>query len=176
MWTQSTRPGIAVQSPTTADCRHVRAPFDQGFHVVSRRADLSSDAKVLHAFLVSLHRTGRELTQREMAAELGLTRHRVWTALQSLVTADLVRTIRYGLGRPNGYELLGLDVADLEGTSGPETAVRPVRRARPASPDSSRAGTYYPNKRRKNDGYTYPPRSSSSLMETRQGRYVRPGG
>ena len=165
-----TRSALAVQSVPSADCRHVRAPFDQGFHVVSRRADLSSDAKVLHAFLVSLHRTGRALTQREIADELGLTRHRVWAALHELVAADLLVTVRVGLGQPNRYELVGIDALDLAGRS-PESGVRPGRSRFPGSPETPRVGTYYPQRTTKERGtYIRPPRSAGDLMLSRYGR------
>ncbi len=122
----STLPRSTLSRPdsSAADCRHVREPFDQSFHVVGRRPDLSADARLLHAFLVSLHRTGRTLTQAQMADEAGMTRHRVWSALQELVDADLLLMRRHGLGRPNGYELIGLDALDLDGKARPETGVR----------------------------------------------------
>jgi hypothetical protein len=143
------RSGIAVQSHSAADCRHSREPFDQGFHVVSRRGDISSDAKVVHAFLVSLYRSGLDLTQRKMAAELGLTRHRVWAAIQELIAADLVKAIRYGLGRPNGYALLGIEQADLDGKRQPETGVRPVRKGSSGqSGNPTRARHSTPTRRR----------------------------
>lgn len=133
-------------------------PFDQSFHVVGHRADLSSDARLLHAYLVSLHRTGRELTQAAMADEIGLTRHRVWSGLRELVEAGLVAATRYGLGRPNGYHLLAL----------PESSFRPVRK--PASGQSGNpARAYLPPRKRDERTYIYPPRDGSSLMQSRYG-------
>lgn len=142
---QSNRLATALQAATPAECRHSKEPFDQSFHAIGRRADLSSDARLLHAYLVSVYRSGRDRTQREMADEIGLTRHRVWAGIHELVEAGLVRPIRYGLGRPNGYVLLAL---------APETAIRPDRTLNPASPETSRAGTFYPQRTTKNPGYT----------------------
>lgn len=163
----TTRPGIPVQSPPGGTCRHSRAPFDQSFHVVSRRADISSDAKVVHAYLVSLHRTGRDVTQREMAAAVGLTRHRVWSALQELSRADLVQAIRYGLGRPNGYILLGLDQADLAGKAHPETGARPVRNTPPGQSGTPTRARVPEPKRSETGRTTYQPLRSGQCMGCR---------
>jgi hypothetical protein len=151
---------VSTLPRSAAACRE---PFDQSFHVVGRRADLSADARLLHAYLVSLYRTGRELTQAAMAAEVGLTRHRVWAALRSLVAAGLLESVRVGLGRPNRYRLMGL----------PETAVRPVRRQHAGQAGNPARGYVVPPKRTERTGYIQPPRSGS-LMQTRYGRYVRP--
>lgn len=118
------RSSPAVQSVSTADCRHSREPFAAAFYVVNERRDISPAAKLVHAHLVTLHRTGRDATQTEIGEALGMSRHQVWRAIGELVAADLVQTIRYGLGRPNGYVLLGLDADDLSGRA---TGRRPIR-------------------------------------------------
>ena len=158
-----------ASTPNPADCKHVREPFDQSFHVVGRRADLSADARLLHAFLVSLHRTARTLTQAEMAQEAGLTRHRVWAALRDLVADGLLRMVRYGLGRPNGYELLGVDAADLDGRAKPETGVRPVRK--PYSGQSGNLARGYVYTPKNDERMRYPGVRTSGFLETREGHY-----
>lgn len=98
-----------------ATARQSSAPFDALFGVIASRRDISSDAKVVCAKLVTLHRTGRQLTQAEIGAETGLTRHQVWAAIQELVGAALLRVKRLGLGLPNVYTLLGVPQVDLDG-------------------------------------------------------------
>lgn len=165
MWTQSTRPGTAVQDASAAECRHSREPFDTAFRCINERRDLSPAAKLVHAHLVTLHRTRRDATQTEIGEALGMSRHQVWRAIGELVAAELVSTIRYGLGRPNGYVLLGIAEDDLDGrasgrrpSGGPAAGqVRPRARV-PSSP----------KKATKEWGYIQPPRSGS-LMMSRQG-------
>jgi biotin operon repressor len=117
------RPGIALQSPAPTDCRHSREPFDAAFRCINERRDIGPAAKLVHARLVSIHRTGRDETQAEIGELLGMSRHQVWRAVSELVAAGLVQTIRYGLGRPNGYVLLGLAEDDLNGRA---SASRPA--------------------------------------------------
>lgn len=137
------QPNTSAQRAQDTACHHAKEPFDQGFHVVSRRAGITSDAKVVHAYLVSLYRRGQDATQRQMADEIGLTRHRVWSALRELAEAGIIRAIRRGLGRPNGYVLLAI----------PETAVRPVRRqASGQSGTPARARSSYPKRSEKEPG------------------------
>lgn len=121
-----TAPGIAVQSRQDAQCHHSREPFAAAFYVVNERRDITAAAKLVHAHLVTLHRTKRDATQVEIGEALGMSRHQVWRAIGELVTADLVQTIRYGLGRPNGYVLLGLDQGTLDGKGGRASASRPA--------------------------------------------------
>ncbi len=104
-----------VQSPTPADCRHSRQAFDAGFRIVNERRDISPAAKLVHAHLVTLHRTGRAATQAEIGEALGLSRHQVWRAVGELVAAGLVRVTRRCQGLPNGYELVGVPAEDLDG-------------------------------------------------------------
>lgn len=156
---------------TPADCRHSRQPFDQLYHLAHGKG-LSSDAKVVYAHIVTLSRTqyphGRYETQAAMAEAVELTRHRVWSAIRALVAADLIQSIRPGLGMPNYYVLLHLDEVGIERPMGPETAVRPVReRHSGRSGDLARAGTYSPEKNlpsKKKEGY-----GSKSYYETRDG-------
>lgn len=108
-------PASLCPDPTHTHCRHSREPFDAAFRVINERRDISPTAKLVHAHLVTIHRTGRDETQTEIGEALGLSRHQVWRAIGELVAVDLVQTIRYGLGRPNGYVLLGLAADDLNG-------------------------------------------------------------
>ena len=168
------RSALLRPDPTPADCRHVREPFDQSFHVVGHRSDIGSDAKVVHAHLVSLRRLGHAATQREMADTLGLTRHRVWSALQQLVGAGLLRAIRYGLGRPNGYELLGLDAADLDGRSRPETGARTLRTQHSGrSGDPARARPTTPRNEPKKPEYRAPGIDPAIYTSGPLSRYIR---
>jgi biotin operon repressor len=162
-----TSPGIPVQSPKGADCGHVREPFDAAFRVINERRDIGPAAKLVHAHLVTLHRTGRDATQTEIGEALGMSRHQVWRAIGELMAAGLVQTIRYGLGRPNGYILLGLDRETLDGKSGRASASRPA-----GGQQAGRAGTparaFIPEKKTaKNAGYTGGERD---YFETRTGR------
>jgi biotin operon repressor len=94
-----------------------------GFRAIVSRTDISSDAKLVHGALVTVHRT-RPMTQAQIGELVGLTRHKVWSAIQELIRAGLVITVRIGLGRPNEYVLLSLDPADLDSRKHPETASR----------------------------------------------------
>jgi hypothetical protein len=154
----------ALQSPRTADCRHSRQPFAAAFYVVNERRDISPAAKLVHAHLVTLLRTGREATQTEIGEALGMSRHQVWRAIGELVAADLVQTIRYGLGRPNGYVLLGLDADDLNGrASGSRPSGRAV--AGGAGPHA-RVRSYPKNRSERMSGQR--PATASDLLATRQ--------
>lgn len=160
-----TRVPTARQAPSAA-CRHTNERFDTAFHVVGHRSDLTSDAKLLHAHLVSLRRTGKDQTQQEMAAAIGLTRHRVWSGLQELVAADLLQVIRIGLGQPNQYVLLGIADEDLDGSRRPETGVRPVRRAGSGqSGNPARARQPDPKRTTEEGRYSQP----TEYLETRYG-------
>lgn len=116
------------------DCHHSREPFDTLFRCVAERRDISPTAKLVHGRLVSQHRLGAAWTQTEIGEALGLSRHQVWRAIAELIAAGLLLSIRYGLGRPNGYVLLGLDAADLDGSASRRPAGQqgagPANRAR----------------------------------------------
>lgn len=126
METTVPRSAAALQSPRSADCAHVREPFDAAFRVINERRDIGAAAKLVHAHLVTIHRTGRDETQAEIGEALGMSRHQVWRAIGELVAAGLVQVIRYGLGRPNGYILLGVDQETLDGKGGRASASRPA--------------------------------------------------
>lgn len=117
MSSHTTRPATALQADSPTDCRHSREPFHALFRVIATRRDISPVAKLVHQALVSMRRTGKCWTQTEIGEEVGLSRHQVWKGLSELIAAGLVRTTRRGLGQPNTYELLGLDLADLDGTA-----------------------------------------------------------
>ena len=156
METNVPRSGLAVQSVEASHSHRAREPFDAAFRCINERRDISPAAKLVHAHLVTLHRTQRDATQSEIGEALGLSRHQVWRAITELVAVDLVQTIRYGLGRPNGYVLLGLAEDDLAGRA---SASRPPRRP-DAGPSGARARVpSSPRNGSKNDRYT-PPQSS----------------
>lgn len=155
--TSLTRPSGARQ-----DCHHAKEPFAAAFYAINQRRDISSTAKLVYAHLVTLRRTQREATQTEIGDALGCSRHQVWRAIGELVAADLVHTIRYGLGRPNGYVLLGLEADDLDGRA---TGRRPA-----SQPGAGQVRTYarvpsYP-KKESGRGEGYAPRD---YLETRYG-------
>lgn len=115
----------ARQSSESTNCHHSPEPFDTGFRRINERRDISPTAKLVHARLVSQHRLGAAWTQAEIGESLGLSRHQVWRAICELVAAGLVLVIRYGLGRPNGYVLLGIDQESLDGKRGRASGSRP---------------------------------------------------
>ena len=148
---------IVTRVPTDRqDCHHAKEPFDAAFRCINERRDISSAAKLVHAHLVTIHRTGRDETQTEIGDALGLSRHQVWRAVGELVAVDLVQTIRYGLGRPNGYVLLGVPIDDLDGRASA---------SRPGTP--SRARTFPSKERSRRSGYTRP--SAGDFLMTRYG-------
>jgi hypothetical protein len=118
------RPAAARLPSGPVKCHHSKAAFDMGFRAIVSRTDISSDAKLVHGALVTVHRT-HPMTQAQIGELVGMTRHKVWAAIQELIRAGLVITIRIGLGRPNEYVLLGVDAADLDSRKHPETASRP---------------------------------------------------
>jgi hypothetical protein len=122
----TTRSALPRPDAKPTECRHSREPFDAAFRCINERRDISPAAKLVHAHLVTLHRTGRDATQAEIGEAVGMSRHQVWRAIGELVVADLVQTIRVGLGNPNQYVLLGLAEDDLAGRA---TGRRPAGRA-----------------------------------------------
>jgi biotin operon repressor len=142
------QPNTSAQRAQDGACYHSQEEFDQGFHVVSRRHGITSDAKVVHAYLVSLYRGGHDATQQQMADEIGLTRHRVWSALRDLAEAGIIRVIRRGLGRPNSYILLAIPQEDLDRSGNRKQRSGQSGSRRPASPETSRARTYSPKEER----------------------------
>lgn len=138
MWTQSTRPATALQAGSSADCRHSREPFDAAFRVINCRPDISPTAKLVHAHLVTLRRTGDAATQTEIGERLGLSRHQVWRATGDLVAAGLVIVTRRGQGRPNGYELVGVPDDDLDGRASRSRPVRQPVTGQPGIPTRAR--------------------------------------
>lgn len=147
------------------ECHHSREPFDCLFSAVASRDDLSDGAKLLHATLVSRHRTGLRWTQVEIGERIGASRQKVWRLLRELVGAGLLLVRRLGLGRPNEYELLGFSEDDLAGSARrPEAGHQDVRR-----PDASAARTYYPKKNVQESRYKPP--SAGGFLETRYGHY-----
>jgi biotin operon repressor len=141
-------PTVTRPSGTGQDCLHSREPFDTLFRCVAERRDISPAAKLVHGRLVSQHRLGAAWTQAEIGTALGLSRHQVWAAIQELIAAGLVVTIRYGLGRPNGYVLLGIDTASLEGRSS--------RQQEAGQGSGSRARTSVRKEQRKNEVFRTP--------------------
>jgi hypothetical protein len=153
--------------PTPADCRHSREAFDCAFRCINERRDIGPAAKLVHAHLVTLHRLGHDATQTVIGEALGLSRHQVWRAIGELVTAGLVQTIRYGLGRPNGYVLLGLAEDDLNGRA---SGSRPAEKASAGQPRTPARAYRSPKEKRKEDRYTEPSADDSDYLMTRYGR------
>jgi biotin operon repressor len=94
-------------------CLHSSEPFDQIYACIARRRDVGPTAKLVYGRLTSqrnLARKGKSApwTQEQIGEAIGASRHQVWRALEELKAAGLVQVIRYGLGQPNGYVLLGL--------------------------------------------------------------------
>ena len=168
---------------SAAECRASAQPFDAAFRVINERRDIGAAAKLVHAHLVTIHRTGRDETQAEIGEALGMSRHQVWAAIQQLVAADLVQTIRYGLGRPNGYVLLGVDQETLDGRAGPATGgrdSRPSVAGRPGTP--ARAVNYSKKNEKKTDSICAETKSdflatrgheATDYYQTRRGRLPR---
>ena len=148
------------------DCYHSPAPFDAAFRVINQRRDIGAAAKLVHAHLVTIHRTGRDETQAEIGEALGMSRHQVWAAIQQLVKADLVQTIRYGLGRPNGYVILGIDQETLDGKGGPATARRPGQNMVAGQAGTPARAYLSPKEKTKNRQYT-PPSDGDFLLTSR---------
>jgi hypothetical protein len=160
-----TRSALAAQSVTPADCRHSREPFDTAFRFINQRHDISAAAKLVHAHLVTLHRTGRDATQTEIGEAVGMSRHQVWRAITELVAAELVQTIRVGLGNPNQYVLLGIEADDLDGRA---SGRRPAGTAFAGQPRPRARVPSYPEERRKKGRYL-----PGDLMVSRYGRVQR---
>jgi biotin operon repressor len=151
-----------------ADCRHSREPFDAAFRVINRRDDIGPTAKLVHAHLVTLHRTGAAATQAEIGAAIGCSRHQVWRAMVELADAGLVVVTCRGQGRPNAYELIGVDLVDLDGRAS---------RSRPAGqPGAGRPGTDGPRSyRKKEDRRMMRDPGTVDYLETRYGRLTPRG-
>jgi hypothetical protein len=122
-----------MQSQYTAPRRPRRsvAAFDALFSSITRRTDIRSDAKVVYAKLTTMVRLGESWTQPEIGELTGLSRHQTWRALGELIRAELVTSIRHGLGRPNSYILRGVDEEDLYGQADtPAARARRIRTVR----------------------------------------------
>lgn len=132
------QPNTSAQRAQDPGCHHSKEAFDCLFACVARRRDISPTAKLVHATLVSQHRLSKSWTQTEIGERLGLSRHQVWRAIDELVAAGAVQVIRYGLGRPNGYILLGIAQEDLDGKA-------PRKGSRPAG--HQYAGQFYSKRR-----------------------------
>jgi hypothetical protein len=163
------RPAAALQSPKGADCAHSREPFDAAFRCINERRDIGAAAKLVHAHLVTIHRTGHDETQAEIGEAVGMSRHQVWRAVSELVAADLVQTIRYGLGRPNGYVLLGVDQETLDGKGGRTTASRPSGGS-VAGQSRTPARGFIPEKKRAQERVDI--RAERDYFSSREGRIV----
>ncbi len=119
----STRPSGARQ-----DCLHSKEPFHCSFAVVTERRDLSYGAKLLHAVLVSQHRTRARWTQAQLAAMIGApSRQAVWRFTRELESLGLVVVRRVGLQQPNEYTVLGVEQEDLDGKRRPAAGHQEVR-------------------------------------------------
>lgn len=118
--------------PVPTRCHHSREAFDCGFRCINERRDLTSDAKLVYACLVSQRRQkarGRPApeTQAEIGDAVGMSRHRAHNAICQLVAVGLVESRRHGQGRPNTYTLRGVSEEDLAGKSAGPVRNHPVR-------------------------------------------------
>jgi biotin operon repressor len=156
----SSIPRSALPRPES-DCHHSAEPFDAAYRVINQRRDISPAAKLVHAHLVTLARIGRDATQTEIGEAVGMSRHQVWRAIDELVAAGLVQTIRVGLGNPNQYVLLGLPEDEIRGRA---SGRRPASGQPAGQSHRSRAGTYSGKKNGKKAGYTQPTTSGSLLI------------
>lgn len=159
----------AWQEATPAECRASREPFDAAFRCINERRDISPTAKLVHARLVTIHRTGRDETQTQISEALGLSRHQVWRAIDELVVADLVEVIRYGLGRPNGYVLLGLAEDDLKGRA---SASRPA--AKPNAGQSRTPARAFNSPKKNEERIDIRSHSAADYYQTSEGWAIRP--
>lgn len=165
----STRPSGARQD-TPTDCRHSHEPFDAIFREIRRSKILSSDAKLLHGLLVTCLREGAELTQGELAEELGWrSRQRVWRAMCGLVAAGYVVVKRRGLGLPNQYTLTNFAPEDLAATR--SRFDRPRSGHQQARPPKPPARGYVSPQERGRKNVDYRGVRTSGFLETREGHY-----
>jgi hypothetical protein len=138
-----TAPGIAMQATNPTDCRHSNEPFDVAFAAVKDKPGLTIADRVVHAAMVSLHRLGRlgTVTQEQIAEWARVSRRTVVRSCQAMVTAGLLLVRRRGQGRPNDYQLVGIDQDALDGRSD-----KKPRQEASGRPNPARAGTYGPVK------------------------------
>jgi hypothetical protein len=162
----------ALQSPGPTDCRHSREPFDAAFRCINERRDIGPAAKLVHARLVTIHRTGRDETQAEIGEALGMSRHQVWRAVDELVAAGLVQTIRVGLGNPNHYVLLGVAEDDLSGRA---SGSRPSTKMTAGQSRSPARAYISPQEKRGRSGYT-PPKASDYTRAPEGGSFMMRDG
>ena len=141
------------------DCLHAKAQFDAYFREALKGRGLSSDDKVIYAYLVSQTRIANggpvAATIGTIAEDCEISYHHTWAALKALAEQALVKKTRRGLGLSNTYELVPipgvLDAEDIVGKASPESAVRPVRGKKSGQSESpARAGTY--GQKKKNEG------------------------
>lgn len=172
-------PGIPLQGDEATDCRHSRAQFDAYFREALKGRGLTSDERVIYAYLVSCTRQAKgapvEATIATIAEDCETSYHRTWAALKRLSEQQLVRTKRRGLGLSNTYTLLPIDgvleLSDIVGKAQPESGVRPVRGKQSGqSGHLARAGTYSQERREKakKSGYQ-PPSRASEIFTTSRG-------
>jgi hypothetical protein len=133
--------------------------------------------RAVHAALVSLHRLGRlgQVTQEQIAAWACVGRRTVVRSVQRLASAGLLLVRRLGQGRPNGYELIGMDPDALAGRSArdarphvPSVQTAPRRDARPKSSGKDISRTGIP-------GSAFLPREPGFAVVDGRLRYVGPG-
>jgi biotin operon repressor len=121
---------VAILQQRAAACLHSsKEPFDQLYACIRERRDVGAVAKLVYGRLTSQRNLARKgkpspWTQEQIGESIGASRHQVWRALEELKAAGLVQIIRYGLGQPNGYVLLGLP--DEGRASGRPDGRRPV--------------------------------------------------
>lgn len=152
------------------DCRHSKTGFHTLFHPIAARRDISPVGKLVHQALVSMHRMGVSWTQTEIGEAVGLSRHQVWRALDELAAAGWVKVRRIGLGRPNEYELVGIDADDLKGRA---SARRPAAQPRAGHSGADRRDSYRKKENGERSRNTQADFSARNYLETRTGTLMR---
>lgn len=162
-----------MQPDKPTDCHHSPEPFNASFAVVASRSDISSDAKLVHALHVSMHRLDASWTQAEMGERLGMCRTRVWDAQQELVRAGLLISVRIGLGQPNAYVVLGVDQESLDGSGDPASGGRTVGKKGAGQSGRGNGVSLRKKEMTKNGEYKLPPEHARSYTEGRYAHLVK---
>jgi hypothetical protein len=155
------------QEPSPADCRHSHEAFDVGFAAVKDKPGLTIADRVVHAAMVSLHRLGRlgTVTQEQIAEWARVSRRTVVRSCQALMAAGLLLSRRRGQGRPNAYQLVGIDQDALDGRSDKRTQPK-------ASEGRTGDGVSFNKKNNgRKSGYT-PPKASDYARAPEGGSYM----
>lgn len=176
-----TRPLGARQEPSAADCRHSRAVFDASFREALKGRGLTSDDRVVHAYLVSQARMAKgapvAVTIAEVAEDCEISYHHAWASLKHLADQGLVKKVRRGLGLSNTYELLpipgALETEDIVGKRQPESGVRPVRGEK-SGQSGSPARAFIPSKKKAEERGDIRSKTAADYYQTSEGWKITP--